>query len=277
MAASDILLSELIDEYVEWFVGWHRAALQQGGEAPAPPARFPLWRNEAVKSLYGAQPAIEKITGLHEQLHRLVKLVLIKETENQSVDPKDTDSVAAKYIELIRELRRFERAFAAAASGLDPLTGLRTRLTLMQDVEREMSRSQRSKRPFFVAVMDIDHFKKVNDTYGHDGGDRVLASVADQIIRGLRAHDDAYRLGGEEFLICLKETNAEGSLLALERLRVTIEKTPIPLADGREVRVTASFGVVSSTAAVKADTLIQTADRALYSAKEQGRNRIVTG
>ena len=274
MASFTPLLSQLIDDYIAWFVEWHLAVC--GGQANpiAPPARFAEWHRNAFKTLQGEQPAIERVSLLHEQLHKLVKLVLMKDT-GARIESKDSDSIAAKYLELMQELRRFERAFAAAASDLDPLTGLRTRLTLAQDLEREINRTTRSKRPFFVAVMDIDHFKKINDTYGHEGGDRVLAAVADQVSKGLRGHDDAYRIGGEEFLLCLKETDAAGGLLVVERLRASLEKSPIKLADGRTVPVTASFGLKACTDTTSPDALIREADAALYRAKHEGRNRVV--
>lgn len=275
MAALSPLLTQLIDDYIIWFVDWHHVALGDRSAMPDAPARFAAWHSEAVTSPSGEQPAIERLTLLHDQLHTLVKLVLMKAQDGRTIERKDDDSVAAKYLELMRELRRFERAFAMAASDLDPLTGLRTRLTLPQDLEREISRSARTKRPFFVAIMDIDHFKKVNDTYGHDNGDRVLAAIADHISRGLRTHDDAYRLGGEEFLLCLKETDAAGSLLVLERLRSDLEKTPITLADGRTIPVTASFGLANSMATTTPDALLRKADEALYRAKHEGRNRVV--
>lgn len=275
MASGNPTLSQLIDDYIAWFVEWHHVVVGERSGSATPPARFLLWRDDAAKTLIGEQPAVERITTLHEQLHKLVKLVLIKKAAGEGIESKDDESISSKYIELMQELRRFERAFAAAASDLDPLTGLRTRLTLRQDLEREISRTSRSKRPFFVAVMDIDHFKKINDTYGHDNGDRVLMAVANQISRGLRGHDDAYRIGGEEFLICLKETDANGSQLVVERLRSSLEKTPITLADGRSIPVTASFGLKACTDTITPDDLIREADAALYKAKHQGRNRVI--
>jgi diguanylate cyclase len=274
MAVNSPLLTQLIDDYISWFAGWHRHALGNGQDAPEPPPRFIQWRSEAAKALTAEQPAIERLATLHEQLHKLVKLVLIK-TDREKIARGDDASITEKYLELMQELRRFERAFALAASDLDPLTGLRTRLVLAQDLIREINRSARTERPFFAAVMDIDHFKNINDTYGHDGGDHVLAAIASHISRILRAHDDAYRLGGEEFFICLKETDAAGSMRALERLRSNLEQTPVALPDGRTVRVTASFGVTAYATGLTPDALMRKADEALYRAKHEGRNRVV--
>lgn len=279
MAADTSRLSQLIDDYIVWFATWHRLTALGRFEPVPPPASFATWRLDALKSLYGAGPAIERVTALHEQLHTLVKLVLIKEAETKTLDTKDDESIIAKYLELMQELRRFERAFAAAASDLDPLTGLRTRLTMAQDLEREISRTARSKRPFYLAILDIDHFKTINDTYGHENGDRVLVAIADQISRGLRGHDDAYRIGGEEFLLCLKETDAAGCAVVLERLRLAIEKNQISLSDGRTVSVTASLGVTAcnGNGSIKSEALMRAADQALYRAKNEGRNSIIVG
>jgi len=275
MSPTSPLLTQLIDDYVLWFVDWHRAASGDRSHVLQPPARFATWHSEAVQSLAGEQPALEHLNTMHDQLHTLVKLVLIKTPTGQKIDHSDDESVIIKYMELMHELRRFERAFAQADSDLDPLTGLRTRTAMKQDLEREISRTVRTRRPFFVAIMDIDHFKKVNDTYGHESGDRVLAAVANQISGNLRIHDDAYRIGGEEFLLCLKETDAAGSFMVLERLRLGLEKKPVALTDGKTVPITASFGMATCTAIIKPDSLLRKADEALYRAKHEGRNRVV--
>jgi diguanylate cyclase len=277
MVTASPLLAQLIDDYIGWFVDWHRSAAGGRSAPPSPPPRFAAWRAEALKSLPADQPAIDRLTALHDQVHTLVKLAPMKAPQGQAIEPKDDESVAAKYLEFMRELRRFERAFATSASDLDPLTGLRTRTALRQDLEREISRSARHRRPFCVVHMDIDHFKKINDTYGHGSGDKVLVAIGDHVSRNLRAHDEAYRYGGEEFLLCLKETDASACVHILERLRAGIEKMPVPLADGKAVPVTASFGVASCDSVTTPDALLHRADEALYRAKNEGRNRIVVG
>jgi diguanylate cyclase len=276
-----VLLSQLVDDYIGWLVAWHRLTSANTGshkDVPPelnPPASFAAWRENASASLPQDQPVIERLAMQHEQLHTLARLVLMKTPEEQSVARKDDDGVIAKYRELMQGLRRLERAFAAAASDLDPLTGLRTRAGLLRDLEREISRFTRTDRPFCVAIADIDHFKNVNDTYGHDAGDRVLASIADHISRSLRAHDDAFRLGGEEFLLCLKEADLAAGLTVVERLRKGLREKPIAVAEGKAVPVTVSFGLTVCGRGVTAHELLRRADVALYRAKSEGRNRVV--
>jgi diguanylate cyclase (GGDEF)-like protein len=146
---------------------------------------------------------------------------------------------------------------------------------MRDDLTRELSRFQRSGKPFCLALMDIDYFKNVNDTYGHENGDRVLSAVANHTSRSLRPFDDAWRWGGEEFLLCLKEADLSAGVLALERVRAGLAKMPIKLSDGSAINVTASFGIAAARDATIDDMLAQ-ADKALYSAKSAGRNRIET-
>jgi diguanylate cyclase (GGDEF)-like protein len=123
--------------------------------------------------------------------------------------------------------------------------------------------------------MDIDHFKPINDTYGHISGDVVLREVASRLKAALRPYDSIGRYGGEEFLIILSEWESEDPAAQVNRLREAISGEPI-LAAGKEIRVTASFGVCTAEKAshIKAAELIKQADDALYRAKDGGRNRV---
>ncbi|HEU0118652.1 MAG TPA: diguanylate cyclase [Alphaproteobacteria bacterium] len=274
-------LAQTVDDHIEWLNLWHRLAFldlaprQEQAKKLTAPESFSHWHHSAIQSLPQDQPAIERMIDLFEQLHTLARLVLMRTPDGKQVDRKDYESVVAKHQELMQGLRRLERAFAVAASGLDPLTGLRSRVGLQEDLVREHSRFMRTGKTFCVAAMDVDHFKKINDTYGHDAGDRVLAAVADHISRGLRAFDDAYRTGGEEFLMCLKEADQKIGLMVLERLRAGLEKKPVTLLDGKTIPVTASFGLVTSTQEIAPEDMATMADKALYKAKHEGRNRIV--
>lgn len=275
-------LAEVVDEHIAWLVGWHRLAFldfaqrPQKAEALTSPPGFLRWRHSAIQSLPQDQPVIDRLGIQHEQLHTMARLVLMKAPEGQPVARKDYDAVIAKYDELMQGLRRLERAFSVAASGLDPLTGLRSRTGLLEDLNRDYNRFSRSGKPFCLAIMDIDHFKAINDTHGHDAGDRVLASVADHISQGVRSFDDVYRLGGEEFLLCLKDADISVGHSVVDRLRAGLEKKKITLADGASMQVTASFGLMVSAKDITPAEMLQRVDQALYKAKNQGRNRVET-
>jgi diguanylate cyclase (GGDEF)-like protein len=125
-------------------------------------------------------------------------------------------------------------------------------------------------------MMDIDHFKTVNDQYGHSIGDQVLRMVADTLMRNKRPYDEVGRWGGEEFLLVLPETNLQEGGGVAERLRLAIENASLPIADGRTLSVQASFGVASTSEEEhhSLNALLQHADLALYDAKQHGRNRV---
>ena len=274
-------LSQTVDDHIAWMIEWHRLAFldlayraSQAKKFASPPS-FAEWYKTALNMLPQDQPAIDRIAVLHDQLHQLTRLVLLKTPDGVPVDRKDHESVVAKFEEFMQGLRRLERAFSVAASGIDLLTGLRSRVGLKEDLEREYNRFLRTGKPFCIAMMDIDYFKAINDKYGHDAGDRVLAAVADHVSRSTRSFDDAYRLGGEEFLLCMKETDLGAGLKVIERLRSSLEQLPIQVGSGLPVSITASFGLGVSTDDVPVGELLRRVDQGLYRAKNQGRNTIV--
>jgi diguanylate cyclase (GGDEF)-like protein len=168
----------------------------------------------------------------------------------------------------------------------DPLTGLANRRYLLAELDREWQRIARTRQPLSVLMVDLDHFKAINDRYGHSAGDEVLVALASRCKRRLRTIDLCGRVGGEEFVVLLPETGADGAMATAERLRAEVGSTPIATAGG-SVRVTISIGVaVHDPRAVPtgpapdeaverpAQELLQRADRALYRAKAEGRNRV---
>jgi len=167
-------------------------------------------------------------------------------------------------------------------SRTDSLTGCYNRGHLNELLPREINRAVRYKHPMALAICDIDHFKRVNDTYGHQCGDEVLKIFVQSITDLIRADTDwLARYGGEEFLLVLPETKLEHAYGLAERLRKHIAQKILETAEDK-VSITASFGVTgfdASTAAnnITAETLIKTADKYLYEAKKQGRNRVVNG
>jgi len=157
----------------------------------------------------------------------------------------------------------------------DQLTGVLNRQASLRQLAGELDRSSRYDRPVTVALADIDHFKRVNDTYGHAAGDIVLRHVA-QLMRGdLRANDVIGRYGGEEFLIVLAETGIEDAAVVTEKLRRLVGRSPVRLPDGEELAVTISLGVAAGSGqGLRLDTMTRDADTALYAAKSLGRDQI---
>ena len=157
----------------------------------------------------------------------------------------------------------------------DPLTGLMNRRAFLNMIEDELSRSSRYELPLSLLLLDVDHFKSINDTFGHAVGDQVLTAVGELLQRELRTTDGSARWGGEEFVVALKNTPLDGAVLVAERLQAALRELRIE-ACGTTVRVTASLGVACHQPNESADTLIDRADKAMYAAKVGGRNRFVT-
>ena len=158
----------------------------------------------------------------------------------------------------------------------DFLTGLRTRASFMSQALIELHRAVRSNTGFSLLMLDIDFFKLVNDSYGHQTGDIVLKNIAELIKNSLRDFDICARIGGEEFVIALSETNQDEALEVAERIRLLIENTKIlPLTPSPPLQITVSIGLSSLNSKEDSiDALISRADQALYKAKNTGRNRV---
>lgn len=162
----------------------------------------------------------------------------------------------------------------------DDLTGLLNRRTIRQRLGEELQRARRYGHPLAIALCDLDHFKKVNDTFGHQAGDRVLVAISEILSREARTPDVAGRYGGEEFLIVLPETDLPDACSAARRLRQTIESSRSVLPDGQVLLVTGSLGVaalseIEADAPSALDDLLALADQRLYAAKGAGRNKVI--
>lgn len=155
----------------------------------------------------------------------------------------------------------------------DALTGLYNRRHFNAELEREFMRSKRYGGNLCIAIIDIDFFKKINDTYGHLCGDYVLKEVAYLILENFRKTDMVFRYGGEEFVVLMTETSLENSLIPLERLRKTIENNNF-IFKGKKITVTVSIGVETNKTETT-DEFLNNADKALYQAKQNGRNQTV--
>ncbi|MEW5669553.1 diguanylate cyclase [Pseudomonas putida] len=159
---------------------------------------------------------------------------------------------------------------------LDPLTGLPNRAAWSEQVEREMLDWQENGGHLAMAILDLDHFKRINDNYGHLAGDKVLKIVADQLRKRLRGRDFIARFGGEEFVLLLPQTTPAVAAQMAEVLRATVEACPFHFK-GERVVITTSIGLGAFRSGERSDQVLKRADAALYRAKEQGRNRVEHG
>jgi two-component system, sensor histidine kinase LadS len=170
---------------------------------------------------------------------------------------------------------RDDRAQALAMANRDALTGVYNRRGFLEHARPLFDAATRAATPVGVLMVDIDHFKALNDRHGHEAGDQALIAVARRLSTVARETDVLARWGGEEFLLLLPGTTATEAARLAERLRIVLADTPVDIGNGESVRLTASIGVGCASSCDSLDALIRQADAALYAAKDGGRNRVV--
>lgn len=216
--------------------------------------------------------AVDFITKPFHPEILLGKVLFFMEIYRQQQQLRETISELEHTKQLVLEQNRLLERMATH----DELTGLCNRRKLAEVMKREAERSRRYGTELSLLMLDLDHFKKVNDTYGHDFGDFVIKEFAARILAGIRRSDFSFRFGGEEFIVLLPQTGLSGALTAAEKIRALCAEQPFA---GLQISIgmTVSIGVASyqDHKPQQPDDLICCADRALYLAKELGRNRVV--
>ncbi len=263
-----------------------------------PPGRGGLWAAEELRALSDATQIV-MVTGysdvdpetIEQRVPPTDRLLYIQKPFHPFEIRQFASTLAARWRmeRRIQEMHEgFERLVEVRTAALqkayaeleyrathDELTGLPNRATVIETLSKELNRSARSGRSVAVVMVDIDHFKNINDAHGHLTGDAVLQAIAECMRQLLRPYDTIGRFGGEEFLLVIPECGREEALVIAERLRAGVADQPVAL-EGQALTVTLSVGVAWSEDArhQDIDTLIAAADRALYRAKEAGRNRV---
>lgn len=174
----------------------------------------------------------------------------------------------------LRNSLKYHQAVTAATT--DALTQCGNRQALDSALMREIDLAQRDQTPLSIILFDFDHFKQINDQFGHQGGDHVLKVACSQIKNSLRKTDLVFRYGGEEFLILLHKTDSQGALKIAEKIRQQIEQTAISFKE-KEIPATISLGVSTLEEYDGISSVVERADKALYKAKRLGRNQVCTG
>jgi diguanylate cyclase (GGDEF)-like protein len=217
---------------------------------------------------------------------RDIPVIFLTGHDNVQVEERALDAGAVDFIKkpispkiLHRRVRNVLRLQDAnrrleVLARTDPLTGANNRRHFMETGNAEVQRMQRYNSSFTVMMLDIDHFKSVNDNYGHDVGDDALKATVKVLEKALRVEDTLGRLGGEEFAIILPETNKFNAAIVAERIRVSVSEIVVDTDKG-PLSFTVSTGVSDSSNGPDFDAILKCADEALYQAKEGGRNRVV--
>lgn len=244
---------------------------------PADP--LPILLVALLATLLGAALSFLAVYHLVSPIDRMVSAM--ERYQNEGIEPmvevRGTDSVkrlADRLHSLIRAQEKSMTLLKRQANS-DPLTGLGNRRWLQNAVSIEIARAARRAHYVWVIAFDLDRFKEINDRFGHAGGDQVLMIVAEIAQRQLRPYDLIARIGGEEFCVVSADASPDFGFIAAERLRAAIEAWR-PKLGGEEIVITASFGVYRGDPERHSFTdMLQAADKNLYAAKAQGRNRVI--
>lgn len=213
-----------------------------------------------------------ELTRQQDKLLDLAKRAM-KASSDQAFSPDHFAELAQAMSDLDRLANRLISGFTNVLADVDRLTGLLNRAAMNRDLELEAKRSNQNLTTFSIAMIDLDHFKTVNDRYGHPVGDIVLTHMAERFSESLRPRDRVYRYGGEEFLVLLPETALIVAQTVLERLRHRACLKPVNDGD-INIRQTVSIGLVQVANGESPNDAIRRADQALYRAKANGRNRV---
>lgn len=231
------------------------------------------WLHGAGKAHLGGEPSYAAIEVAHESMHGIARHLLESQAAGQPIAPADYDALVAVASRVRQLLRRMEQELMERLGAVDKLTGVWNRQAVHLRLAEEIERVQRTRQPCVVCYVDLDNFAQINETHGQRAGDLVLKAVAAFFAAHLRGYDTIYRLGGEEFLLCLPTTDLDQAGALLNRLREELAATTFQ-ADDQTIRLTASFGVVTLDPIFFIDETLDRVERAQLIAKSEGGNRV---
>jgi len=223
--------------------------------------------------LYGKEASHRATYDLKLEKQSLGSIRAYREMPFADKELHSLENLLCALVYPLRNALTYKQAVEMASR--DPLTGVGNRTVMNSALAREVGLAQRQEMPLSVLVVDIDHFKQFNDSYGHAFGDDVLIAVAQSVASTIRRSDLLFRFGGEEFVVLASHTGNDGAMLLAERIRENI--TALASVRGRRINLSVSVGVAELNTNDDSDSLFERADQALYRAKNGGRNRCVLG
>ncbi len=282
LQASVALLDQAIYNHEQWYKNVVRvliARLPPDGPDLLPDAhdrcRFGQWYRSDGAAALRDHPAFDAIGQAHKQMHASATHLLQRSADELPISVGDLDHFSNLLDRMRLEIQTLRRELAEMEQNRDSLTGARNRTNLLPDLREQQALVRRGLQECALMMIDLDHFKEINDRHGHAAGDAVLMSTSQCAQAHVRPYDRLYRYGGEEFLLLMPQTSIDAALSMAERLRAAVEAQEIhdPGA-GPPLSVTASFGVAPLVAERPVEDSIDGADKAMYQAKTGGRNRV---
>ena len=234
------------------------------------------WLNSIEPSSAFDIEEYQKLVLIHKNLHSQANRLLDFSLTGNSIEAKDYELFINLVNNVMLSIENIQSALNTFKLSLDSLTQLANRKLLLFMLEKEYSKFKRNgtDNQHCIAFVDIDHFKNINDTYGHHAGDLVLKKVSEKLLSGMRENDILGRYGGEEFLFFLSDVSVQVAIKIFERIRLEIEKFDITLQTKELIGVTISIGIAKFSKSYSLLEIIEHADKAMYSAKTKGRNRV---
>jgi diguanylate cyclase (GGDEF)-like protein len=272
-------LDQAIDNHGTWFDAVTRMLVcrlpydQRDVDANAHrQCRLGQWYYGAAPHALRVHPGFIAIEADHRNMHQLAAKLLKQAEAGAAISALDFDGFANALERLRLQLYTLKRELEDTLYNLDTLTGANSRIGMLTKLREQQELVKRRVQSCCIVMMDVDHFKAVNDTYGHIVGDRVLAGTAHYVMGHLRPYDTLFRYGGEEFLVCMQNTDAATGYQVVERLRQGIAATSVDFGGKASPQVTMSFGITLIDPDVSVEHSIDRADKAMYAAKAAGRN-----
>lgn len=276
-------LDQALYNHEQWYKSLSRALIAR---LPAEPAdlqndahqrcRFGQWYDSPDTLPLRENQAFVALGQAHQYMHHLATGLLQRSNGGLPIPPAELDSFNNALDRMKLELQSLKHELSEDLQNRDPLTGARSRASLLSDLREQQALINRNVQTCAIAMLDLDHFKRVNDAHGHVAGDAVLLAVAQCIQQHVRPYDRVYRYGGEEFLLSLPDTDLSTADGMAQRIRASIEALPIQLNGAGPIHVTASIGLALLDGGTPIEQSIDHADKALYKAKAGGRNRVMS-
>ncbi len=237
--------------------------------------RFGHWLDHEIHESLRQSPIVCDIRLIHRSMHKAYRQLFLAWQQNRRLSAAEYDEANVKKTAFQLSVSTLQFMVYDYLFQVDPLTKTLNRTKLLSTLERERNRISETGELSVIVMVDIDYFKKINDTYGHVVGDSVLVQVALFLSSSLRPMDITFRYGGEEFLVYLPGTGEKEAVAVLERIRANLADNRVMIESGREIHITASFGATLLDPSTEIAHSIERADQAMYKAKQGGRNRVV--
>jgi len=274
-------LGTSLTNHAHWLKILHRSLIC-GEQAPANDLKkdahhhcaFGRWYYSEPDSNLRSLPQYEQVGELHQQVHDEARNLLNLRQAGQEITTGDYEAFMAVAHEFRSAVQNLQFDMFSQVCAVDHLTGVWNRYALSHKLSQEFQRVQRTSLPCSIAMLDFDHFKRINDSHGHLVGDQVLKSVVEYFLSQLRQYDNIFRYGGEEFVLMFPATDLKDAESLLQRISDGLKSNPVNLENGKQITVTVSIGLAVMDGSSSERETLEAADCALLSAKLSGRDCI---